>query len=548
MKSLTHAVGLVAVALACASQTTTLHAITNGTTVTATDLLPGGSYGWLVRLENSNGTELCTGTVVGGEWVLSAYHCSVNADPTGGVTLAYVGSATTPTAITEAIRVGSSDAALFHLATPVHPAIVPARIAPSFITLDPSTDVQMAGWGLTTTGGTRLLLPSVGQGTVSALDFPYLSVAASPSTACAGDSGGPVFLHDSVGIVVYGVISSSDPACATDTGAVSNADFADVALGIVNQDLTAPVVLSGSVRTQVNTPVEIPIEFSDPDGFPMTLANITSFSFEHGSSQGCAANAPPTTCTFVPEQDFVGIARFRYTVSDGVNTATATWDIEVYQVPTVTITKMRVKEPTGNKPQLVLLDVQLAGPVTRPVVVEITPSGGTATAGADYRAAPLRMALSDKNRTGTYRLLVLPDAQSEFNETIRFSVTASDGVKVIVPDPVVTIVGDRSLPPVVHFEDFVTNFGSILILVAQVSDPDGPPLTMDNFGTAWTPQVTVDNTKVQVEGFLLETQGDRTYVGVGLSPIGGFTGSTPVTLTITDESGASGSDSRDATF
>ena len=532
-------VGLVALAGAIAFATTPARAVTGGTTIAQGDLQPGGAFQWLVRLESEDGSQRCTGSLVEQQWVLSANHCASD----GAAARAFIGDSTTPIAINQVQELAGTDAAIFHLAAPAGPAVSAALIAPTTSSLSLNQSVLLAGWGLTTAGGPAPVAPSSGTMTFSGVDSGYLLLSPSPASSCAGDSGGPVFLRDADGTVhIFGVLSFSDPSCTADAGAVAHETFAAVADDILFPDLTAPVVRSGELRTEVNTPVEVPIEFSDPGGAPLTWDSIVDFTADHGSFfTTCASFTSPTTCTFVPDQDFVGIATLTFTVSDGTNSTTGVWKIDVYQVPTVSITRTTIHEPAGKKPQMVVVDVQLVGPVAGPVAVTIAPSGGTATSGADYRAAPLRLVLTDRNRIGAYRVQVLPDEQSEYAETINLSVSAPAGIKVVAPNPAVTILGDLSLPPVVQSGSVGAAVNEVAIIVAEISDPDGPPLTEDNLGTAWTVNLSYDNSQIEIQGGGVLSGGGQSFLGLAVVAVNGFTGSSPVTITITDEFGAAGS-------
>lgn len=539
MKLLTRAAGLAALVAALSLQTATLHAVTNGTVIPSTDLQPGGAFEWLVRLENDNGTQRCTGSLVEQQWVLSAAHCASQGSGTeGGITRAFVGSASTPIAIDNTVGAGAGDVILFHLAAPAGPAIDIARIAPSFLNLTIGQGVEIAGWGLTNVLGATPASPSAGTMIATSLTtlngVRTIGLSPQPSNICAGDSGGPVFLRDANGTAwIYGVSSFSDPDCTSFGGAAYNDAFADEALAVVGQDKTAPVALSGSRRTPVDTPVTIPIEFSDPDGTPMTFANIVpnSVAVKHGTITGCAGSAPPTTCTFQPEPDFAGIASYRYQVTDGTNTATASWDIEVYDVvTTVTVTQARVQEPTG-KPELLALDVFLSGPATGPVPVTLTPIPGAAIAGKNYRTTASKLVLTNKNRTASYRIWILADPDINPDMDLELAITVPAGVKLRAPQPSITIIGDPiNQSPVVQGGSLTARMNTPFLVPVYASDPEGTTLGVANVDTTccW------DTSLVQLTGSAPSTGEPDLIQYLQFTPAPGFTGSFILDIGVTD--------------
>lgn len=527
-------------------------AITDGSVIQATELQAGAAFEWLVRLENVNGTNRCSGSLVGSVWVLSAYHCSTASDPTSGVTRAFIGGSQVPISIIEEYRLSQTDAVLLKLATAANANIQPALIAPYLIALQgEGEEVEIAGWGVTQVNAEAPESPSSGSATVVSTAGDSMVLEGNPSLGCSGDSGGPVFIRESRGVVIYGVISASDISCSSWNVAVANSAFAKDAMSLTGQDVQPPTVQSGNLRTAVNRSVPVPFAFSDTGGWPMTFANITSFLVEHGEFSGCDEDTPPTTCEFVPEPDFTGMAKVQYTVTDGVNEATGTWDIEVYIPTTVFVDPVRVSEPDASargprgRLGLIPVSVRLTGPVSRPVIVDVQPSGGTATLGRDYLASRARIVLTDRIRTGSIWIMVMPDMESEFDETISFTVTASGGAEVEVATPVVTIVGDRQLPnipPSVGFLNFqiYEDSCSCYIVGAEVSDPDGSePLTEANLSEKWFVSLEWDASAVEVVGMLIETSGGVTTLYIGFRPVTGFTGTTTISLTVTDERGDS---------
>lgn len=296
-------------------------AIVNGVSGTA----PG-----LVRLD-VGGEPFCSGIQIDGPWVLTAAHCVVDprietlvdvsvSTATGGIdvveAVVHPGFDATP-------GTAQHDLALLRIATPVTSA---ARLASSSPAVGSSA--ILAGWGLQQAGGAPPTTAATGPALVTtATDLTFST--AGPTLACDGDSGGPVF--DSVTFEVVGVISAADPGCAEFGIHVQVAAELGWIDSVVQRDGRAPVVRSGALATLVDTPVEVPLEVTDEQ--PVSIDTQVTFVTVGGSITGCAADTPPTTCTFTPAAGFQGEASVQIRVFDGTNTGTGEWSIVIGDGP-----------------------------------------------------------------------------------------------------------------------------------------------------------------------------------------------------------------------
>jgi hypothetical protein len=119
-----------------------------------------------------------------------------------------------------------------------------------------------------------------------------------------------------------------------------------------------PTAISDAVTTPEDTPVELTLAGTDPDGDPLTEAIVDPP--EHGTLSGTGA-----TRSYAPDPDFHGADRLTFVVSDGQETsAPATVEIAVTAVddaPTVggigTVTFAEAQAPVTIAPDAVLADV-----------------------------------------------------------------------------------------------------------------------------------------------------------------------------------------------
>jgi trypsin len=193
--------------------------------------VPAGQYPWIAALL-SNGSQICGGSVIGSQWVLTAAHCvpdgfqpgysvSVgNVDYTQGRVVAVDGVAVHPAY--DATGNSENDVALLHLAGPS--GVTPVALAPiGNDTYEANgAAVVVAGWGsrMPVIGQVPPLDTNMRQVGLTVVDDATCTQDLDAATqlcakgflkdSCQGDSGGPLFavLLDGrqiqVGTVSYG--------------------------------------------------------------------------------------------------------------------------------------------------------------------------------------------------------------------------------------------------------------------------------------------------------------------------------------------------------
>lgn len=203
-----------------------------------------GAYPWMAFVVASEGGELftCTGTVIAPKVVLTAAHCTLN-EETGAMRSAAAYSIVTgvvnwtspertvstvarlvpyPKFAAGTSRNDFGDAALLALTAPVAAPAIPLAKSPRFVRL--GTRARIAGWGMTSIEQrvpteslmwTKTVVDSSRceglWGRVCVVDFPKFA-----SGACFGDSGGPLFAHDSKrGWIEFGITEGGFDGCTT---------------------------------------------------------------------------------------------------------------------------------------------------------------------------------------------------------------------------------------------------------------------------------------------------------------------------------------------
>ncbi len=190
----------------------------------------------IVMVTDTRG-DLCTGTALAGDLVLTAAHCVAGKSATmvktfqGGAPIAVRGVAVHPqfNPVSYAASRATADIALLKLATPLIDLVAPARLAPAR-RVAVGEMLTIAGFGVTAAGTDRGLgLPRMAK----------LSVTGKPGSlqirlydqtthnvriglgACVGDSGAPAFDGDStavIGVVSWSTAPGDEDGCGGLTG------------------------------------------------------------------------------------------------------------------------------------------------------------------------------------------------------------------------------------------------------------------------------------------------------------------------------------------
>ena len=283
---------------------------------------------------------------------------------------------------------------------------------------------------LTATGGSSPYTWSV-SGLPSGLQFDDASVAI---------KGTPAATAQTAAVTIAVRDSASQPHQAQTTLQL-----------IVNQPPTAPPVVA---TTHVGTSITIPLvpPAADSDGDPVTVT-------------GVGPTAPPTAATLthdnrsvtvMPTANFLGTARFPYTVSDGTLTANGT--------VSVTTTD------DGPSAAPATATAHMGAAVTVPLVPPAAdPDGDTVTVTAV--GASTRGSVTHDAKSVTFT----PNAL--FVDTASFTYTVSDGV---VANTGQVNISYTDAPPSAPSVPATAHMGKPITvgLVPPATDPDGDPVTV----------------------------------------------------------------------
>jgi hypothetical protein len=168
---------------------------------------------------------LCSGTFIAPDWVVSAQHCLVI--PSLSISIHGSSPGSPPIfllPVTRSIAHSTRDVALLHVDLPLtdggsvtdagSPQFAPLLNGPAGGAELAIGDVlELAGYGITETGGTRQLRFLAES--VTAIDDTTISVNGFRANgACAGDSGGPILARSADGsAVILGVLSEGSSSC-----------------------------------------------------------------------------------------------------------------------------------------------------------------------------------------------------------------------------------------------------------------------------------------------------------------------------------------------
>lgn len=298
-----------------------------------------GDYPWMVRLEIDGG--LCGGALYQPDLVLTAAHCvspgtGPNTDITaligsvdlGSDDIVEIGGNHVWSANAEGIGGGSPDWALIQLDEPVEG--VPTLPLATTDQYDDGT-FTVAGWGADAEGGDqqRYLLEA---------DVPFVSdadcLASYPDDegwgfvgdielcagyadggidSCQGDSGGPLFREDDEGEPVQVGIVSWGNGCARPDfpGVYTQVSAVAAAIEKTAELRTEPVVDTAPAETTIDTPVQIELTGTDPEGDEL---EFKVYAPEFGE---LAYTDDPNVLTYSPAEGFEGDDSFFVVANDG---------------------------------------------------------------------------------------------------------------------------------------------------------------------------------------------------------------------------------------
>jgi uncharacterized repeat protein (TIGR01451 family) len=279
-----------------------------------------------------------------------------------------------------------------------------------------------------------------------------------------------------------------------------------------------PIANDDGAATPPDTSIDVDVVANDSDPNGDSLA-VVSVRQPVGAGIGVASVNPDGTVRFVPDAGFVGTAVFTYTISDGVDTATATVRISVPDVAPVAVDDDAVT-PSGTAVDIDVLANDLDDNGQPLVVDSVSQPVGGATVGiasitidgtvrfvpnASFRGiATFTYAMSDgaNPATATVRVVVLnapPDALDDEASTasatpVDLDVLANDrdangdalsvigvapptnGSVVVGPGGVLTYTPNVGFKGIDTFAYIVTDGTDTATAIARVDVANSPPL------------------------------------------------------------------------
>jgi len=216
---------------------------------------------------------------------------------------------------------------------------------------------------------------------------------------------------------------------------------------------TTPTAQSGSLTTPENTPVNIPILWSDADGDPLTVVVDTQprYGSVLANFKGGAHGR------YLPNPGFSGADAFTYHVTDGTTSSAAA---------TIWITVTPVNNAPSAQGRLVR--------VARDVPISITLTG------SDPDGSSISFQITSGPSIGTLSGLaprVTYAPMAGFVGADAFTYTVSDGVLTSAPATISVSVEVGNLPPLADAQSQKTREGISLPLTLQATDPNGDALT-----------------------------------------------------------------------
>ena len=288
----------------------------------------------------------------------------------------------------------------------------------------------------------------------------------------------------------------------TCTGPGTSGSASDAASVTVN---TPPVAVDDTARTAFETAIVIEVlaNDSDADGDDLTVTAVTTPA--NGTAQITAdADGDNALVTYTPQGMYSGADTFRYTVSDGTDTASAAVSVTVNTPPTVLGDTARTAFETAIVIEVLANDSDADGDDLTVTAVTM-PTNGTAAITADA---------DGDNALVTYT------PQSMYSGADTFRYTVSDGTDVAMASVSVTV----NTPPTVLDDTAHTAFETAIVIevLANDSDADGDDLTVTVATTPTNGTATIT----------ADADGDNTLVTY--TPQSGYSGADTFDYTVSD--------------